>query len=77
MGHILYLGKTLNSYLSYKYKLNTNEVNKCWIKECHEQKELLRLCEQVKELCMLRDSPHDDVLTRYEAQEIINVLCTE
>ena len=24
-------------------------------------------------LAMLRDSPHDDVLTRYEAQEIINV----
>ena len=69
------LGQNIK-YLSNKYKLNTNEVKKYWSKECQEQNELLRLCEQVKELCMMRDSPHDDVLMRHEAKELIDVLCT-
>ena len=41
------LGQNIK-YLSNKYKLNTNEVKKYWSKECQEQNELLRLCEQVK-----------------------------
>ena len=35
---------------------------------------LTRLGCQIKELCMLRDSPYDNFLSRPEAQEIIDVL---
>ena len=69
------LGQNIK-YLSYKYNLNTNEITKLWNVKCHQQHELLRLCEQIKELCSLRDSPLDNVLTRYEAQVIIDELCT-
>ena len=70
------LGQNIK-HLSYKYNLNTNEVNKCWYTTCQQQTELVRLCEQIKELCILRDSPLDNVLTRYEAQVIIDDLCTD
>ena len=69
------LGQNIK-HLSYKYNLNTNVVNKCWYIACQQQSELVRLCEQIKELCILRDSPLDNVLTRYEAQVIIDDLCT-
>ena len=69
------LGQNIK-YLSYKYKLNTNEITKLWNIKCHEQHELSRLCEQIKELCSIRDSPIDNVLTRYEAQVIVDELCT-
>ena len=70
------LGQNIK-YLSYKYKLNINEVNRCWERKCNEQNELTRLCYQIKELCILRDSPYDNILSRPEAQAVINVLCTE
>ena len=64
-------------YLQYKYNLNINEINKCWRRKCSEQNELTRLGYQIKELCMLRDSPYDNFLSRTEAQALIDVLCTE
>ena len=64
-------------YLQYKYNLNNNEINKYWRRKCSEQNELKRLGYQIKELCMLRDSPYDNFLPRPEAQAIIDVLCTE
>ena len=69
------LGQNIK-HLSYKYNLNSNEINKCWYVTCQQQTELVRVSEQIKELCILRDSPLDDVLTRYEAQVIIDELCT-
>ena len=69
------LGKTIK-HLSFKYKLKSNEINKCWYMTCQQHPELVRVSEQIKELCILRDSPLDDVLTRYEAQVIIDELCT-
>ena len=69
------LGQNIK-YLSYKYNLSIDEVNKCWYESCQPQTELGRLCEQIKEFCILRDSPLDNVLTRYEAQVIIDDLCT-
>ena len=70
------LGKNLK-FLLYKYNLNVNEINKFWQRKCSEQDELTRLCCQIKELCLIRDSPYDNFLSRPEAQAIIDVLCTE
>ena len=49
----------------YKYNLNINEINKYWRRKCSEQNELTRLGYQIKELCMLRDSPYDIFLSRH------------
>ena len=70
------LGQNIK-YLIHKYNLNINEVKSCWNKTCRDQIELVRLSEQIKELCSMRDSTLANVLTRPEAQEIIDLLCTE
>ena len=70
------LGQNIK-YLTHRYNLNINEVKSCWDKQCQDQIELVRLSEQIKELCSMRDSTLANVLTRPEAQEIIDLLCTE
>ena len=65
------------AYIFHKYNLNIYEFNKYWWRKCSEQNELTRLGYQIKELCMLRDSPYDNFLSRTEAQALIDVLCTE
>ena len=70
------LGQNIK-HLLYRYNLNINEVSKCWERQCNEQVELTRLCYQIKELCILRDSPCSWILSRPEAQAIIEFLCTE
>ena len=56
--------------------LNINVVKSCWDNQCQDQIELVRLSDQIKELCSMRDSTLANVLTRPEAQEIIDLLCT-
>ena len=65
-------------YLTFKYNLCINEINNYWESKYFEQNDLLRLCAQIKELCILRDSPYvDNMLSRSEASQVITLLCTE
>ena len=70
------LGQNIK-YLSYKYNLDINCLFKCWNDYCNDNSELIRQCEQIKELCRMRDSYYEDVLNRPEAKFLIDELCTE
>ena len=70
------LGKNFK-HLSYKYNLNSNELNKTWNRHCHVNRELVNTCEQIKKLCEIRDNFKSKGLSRYLSKALIEVLCTK
>ena len=70
------LGQNMK-YLIYKYDLNVNSVYKFWNTYCQVNPDLIRHCEQIKEICKMRDSYHEYIMTRPEAKSLMDVLSIE
>ena len=64
-------------HLKAKYNMNCKVVDQQWNTLCHGTGELKRKCEQIKELCYMRDTYNTGILSRNEVLSIINLLCTE
>ena len=63
--------------LNVEYKLNSNVINKLWLNKCNELNDAIRVGDQIRELCTIRDSFQSHILTDDECQTIIAALCTE
>ena len=57
--------------------MNDKNVFKFWDYRCQEQTEIIRVSEQIKELCNMRDTYQEHLLSRDEIKSIISTLCTE
>ena len=75
-GYHSILGQNIK-YLKAKYELKSHNISTYWKTICHVQQDLIRQCNQIRELCHMRDTYHEELLTRAEIKEIINTLCTE
>ena len=64
-------------FLYYKYDMNVKNVIKFWDNRCQEQTEVIRVSEQIKELCNMRDTYQEHLLSRDEIKSIITTLCAE
>ena len=64
-------------HLKAKYELNIKVINDSWKRLCHDQSNIIRTCEQIKELCYMRDTHNTGILTLPEVTAIIECLCTE
>ena len=64
-------------HLTAKYELKCKVIDSKWKSLCQGQNEIIRVCEQIKELCFMRDTHNTGILTRLDATSIIDQLCTE
>ena len=64
-------------HLTPKYEINCKVINSKWKSLCQDQDEIIRVCEQIKELCFMRDTHNTGILTRLDATTIIDQLCTD
>ena len=71
-----FLGKNFR-HLSFKYELNTKNIFSYWNNICQEQANQIRVSEQIKELCTIRDGYQPFLLNRSEIKILIDYLCTE
>ena len=60
--------------LEYRYNMNIKEMYKNWSATCQSESEVIRLVEQVKELCDLRDRNVSE-FTNKDICDIIEFLC--
>ncbi len=59
-----------------KYGMNLNNIMKVWNETCANEEDIIRKCEQVKELCEVRDRCATSILNKEESNTIIEFLCT-
>ena len=59
-----------------KYNLNCNVVENKWRELCTDQSNVVRVSEQIKELCFMRDTRNTGVLSMSDTKCIIEMLCT-
>ena len=64
-------------HLSAKYNMNCKIIDQNWKVLCQNKGDLTRKCEQIKELCFMRDTHNTGILSRKEVISIIDLLCTE
>ena len=64
-------------HLIAKYELSIKNLTNEWKKLYSNQSNLVRVSEQIKELCNMRDSFNTCILPRSDAKCIIDMLCTE
>ena len=57
--------------------MNSKVVDELWMQSCQDQDDIIRSCEQIKELCFMRDTHNTGILTVPEISTIIKCLCTE
>lgn len=62
--------------LNEKYSMDVKNVIDCWERRVSGDEELVRVCEQVKEVVEMRDMCVGRVLDRSECDEILLYLCT-
>ncbi len=62
--------------LCTKYGMNLNNIVKVWNERCANEKDIIRKCEQVRELCEVRDSCVTSILNKEENYTIIELLFT-
>ena len=75
-GYHSILGQNFK-YLTVKYNLDSKTLIDDWNKLCQVQHEEIRLCDQIKELCYMRDTYQQHMLSRVEIKDLIDTLCTE
>ena len=63
-------------HLIAKYDLNCNVVENKWRELCTDQSNVVRVSEQIKELCFMRDTHNTGVLSMSDTKCIIEMLCT-
>ncbi len=61
--------------LSTKYGMNLNNIMKVWNERCGNEEEISRKCEQVRELCEVRDRCVTLILNKEESYTITEFLC--
>ncbi len=64
------------SGLCTKYGMNLNNIMKVWNERCANGEEIIRKCEQFRELCEVRDRYVTSILYKEESYTIIEFLCT-
>ena len=64
-------------HLKAKYDMNIKVINDSWKRLCQDQNNIIRTCEQIKELCYMRDTHNTGILSVSEVTAIIDCLCTE
>ncbi len=62
--------------LCTEYGMNLNNIMKIWNERCANEEEIIRKCEQVRELCEVRDRCVTSILNMEESYIIIEFLCT-
>ncbi len=62
--------------LCSKYGMNLNNIMKVWNERCANEEEIIRKCEQVRELCEMRDRCVTSILNKKESYAIIEFLWT-
>ena len=75
-GYHSILGQNFK-YLTSKYNLDSKTVIDDWKNLCQVQHEEIRLSDQIKELCYMRDTYQQHMLSREEIKDLIDTLCTE
>ena len=71
-----FIGKNFR-YLMAKYEMNIKNVLKSWNIMCKYQEEQIRISDQVKELCFMRDNFEPYLLERPELINLIGIISTE
>ncbi len=59
-----------------KYGMNLNNIMKVWNEICANEEEIIRKCEQVRELCEMSDKCVTSILNMEESYTIIEFLST-
>ncbi len=59
-----------------KYGMNFNNIMKVWNERCANEEDIIRKCDQVRELCKVRDWCVTSILNKEESYTIIEFLCT-
>ncbi len=62
--------------LCIKYGMNLNNIMKVWNERCANEEDIIRKCEQVRELCEVRDRCVTSILNKEESYIIIEFVCT-
>ncbi len=57
--------------LCTKYGMNLNNIMKVWNARCTNEEDIIRKCEQVMELCKVRDRCVTSILNKEESYTII------
>ncbi len=60
--------------LCTKYGMNLNNIMKVWNERCAKEEEIIRRCEQDRELCEVRDRCVTSILNMEESYTIIEFL---
>ena len=63
--------------LELNYNLNVKNVLEKWERNCESDDDIVRVVEQVKELCKIRDRYKEEFLSREQCSDIIEFLCTD
>ena len=63
-------------HLLAKYDMNIKKVENIWNEVYLSQMEEIRISEQIKELCNMRDSYRPYLLSRAQIRELISFICT-
>ena len=63
--------------LEYKYEMQNKYINFSWHQQCRNEEDYIRITEQIRELCGMRDDLSNEFLSREECNILINHLCTE
>ncbi len=61
--------------LCTKYGMNLNNIMKVWYERCANEEDIITKCEQVRELCEVRDRCVTSILNKEENNTIIEFLC--
>ena len=70
-----FVGKNFR-HLSAKYEMDTNNILKAWDSTCRTQVDVIRISEQIKELCFMRDSYQPFLLNKSQLRDLVNYTCT-
>ncbi len=62
--------------LCTKYGMNLNNIMKVWNERSANEEDIIRKCEQVRELCEVIDRCVTSILNKEESYTIIEFLCT-
>ncbi len=66
------LGANYRVLLCTKYCMNLNNIMKVWNERCANEEDIIIKCEQVRELCEVRDRCVTSILKRKKVIQLLN-----